>query len=190
MTFPRLSFLFLLIFVANGCVTVPKPVPPPPPSTPQPVATFESYWQGEGLEGAASIVIKLSEQRAYFYRGDQLAGVSKISTGRRGFETPPGSYKVIQKDRHHVSNLYGDYVDATGGVVRKNVDVNKDPAPEGASFRGAKMPYFLRFHDGYGLHAGRVPNYRASHGCVRLPAFMARHFYENAAYGTPVRVEQ
>ena len=52
------------------------------------------------------------------------------------------------------------------------------------------MPYFLRFSGGYGLHAGSVPNHPASHGCVRLPAEMAKHFYANASVGTPVRVEE
>ena len=48
------------------------------------------------------------------------------------------------------------------------------------------MPYFLRFHEGYGLHAGRVPAYRASHGCVRMPREFAMHFYNGAVVGTPV----
>jgi lipoprotein-anchoring transpeptidase ErfK/SrfK len=171
-----------------GCAT-PKQKPVSPPVD-KPVAQVESHWQGEGLSGPSSIVVKLGEQRAYFYRGQRLAGIAKISSGRSRFETPAGSYKVIQKDRHHVSNLYGDFVDAEGDVVKGNVDVTKDSSPEGTTFRGAKMPYFLRFHAGYGMHAGRVPNHRASHGCVRLQAFMAKHFYENAVYGTPVRVEK
>jgi lipoprotein-anchoring transpeptidase ErfK/SrfK len=172
----------------SGCASQQKPKPVPPPAV-VPVAKFESHWEGEGLTGPASIVVKLGEQRAYFYRGGKLAGVAKISSGRHGFETPPGSYKVIQKDRDHVSNLYGDYVDVEGSVVKSNVDTSKDPAPAGATFRGAKMPYFLRFHGGYGMHAGRVPNHRASHGCIRLQSFMAKHFFENAVVGTPVQVE-
>lgn len=186
----------LVSFIATTCALLfagcasPQKAKTVPSPTPKPVAPIESYWKGEGLAGPASIVVKLAEQRAYFYRGDELAGVAKISTGRRGFETPAGSYKVTQKDRHHVSNLYGDYVDEEGDVVKGNVDVTKDRTPDGASFRGAKMPYFLRFHGGYGMHAGRVPNYRASHGCVRLQAFMAKHFYENANVGTPVQVEE
>jgi lipoprotein-anchoring transpeptidase ErfK/SrfK len=176
------------LLLLTSCASLQKPKPVPPPVV-QPAAKFESHWEGEGLSGPASIVVKLGEQRAYFYRGQKLAGVAKISSGRRGFETPPGSYKVIQKDRNHASNLYGDYVDVEGSVVKGNVDTSKDPVPAGATFRGAKMPYFLRFHGGYGMHAGRVPNHRASHGCIRLQAFMAKHFYENAVIGTPVQVE-
>jgi L,D-transpeptidase catalytic domain len=162
----------------------------PPKLDPPPVDAPEKFWKGEGATGDPTIVVRRGEQRAYFYRGRKVVGATRVSTGKKGFTTPTGSYKVIQKNRHHVSNLYGDYVDAEGTVVKANVDTGKDPVPEGASFRGAKMPYFLRFYAGYGLHAGRVPNYPASHGCIRLPSEMARHFYENVSMGTPVRVEE
>jgi lipoprotein-anchoring transpeptidase ErfK/SrfK len=148
------------------------------------------YWRGDKVSGAPKIVVHLHEQRAYFYKGKRVVGESNISTGKRGFETPPGSYRVIQKDVDHVSNLYGDYVDAYGEVVEKNVDVTKDPKPEGTEFRGAKMPYFLRFRSGYGMHAGYVPRHRASHGCIRMPAEMAEHFFEAADNGTPVIVKE
>jgi len=157
---------------------------PPPPHKPA------SYWEGEGATGAPQIVVNLGEQRGFFYRGKKVVGVTRVSSGKKGFSTPPGSYRVIQKHKDHVSTLYGDFVGEEGAVVKSNVDSSKDRPPEGAKFRGAKMPYFLRFHAGYGLHAGRVPSYPASHGCVRLPAEMARHFFANAEMGTPVRVEE
>ena len=50
------------------------------------------------------------------------------------------------------------------------------------------MPYFLRFRGGYGMHAGFVPRFRASHGCVRMPIKMAKHFFEAAEIGTRVEV--
>ena len=50
----------------------------------------------------------------------------------------------------------------------------------GTHFVGAPMPYFLRFRDGYGMHAGFVPRYRASHGCIRMPIEMAKHFFDAA----------
>jgi lipoprotein-anchoring transpeptidase ErfK/SrfK len=166
------------------------PVAPAAPLEPPPVKKQESYWNGDGANGAPTIVVRLGEQRAYFYRGRKVVGATRISTGKKGYATPSGNYSVIQKDRHHVSNLYGDYVGADGEVVKSNVTAGKDPAPEGSTFRGAKMPYFLRFSGGYGLHSGRVPNYPASHGCVRLPAEMAKHFFDNAEGGTPVLVEE
>lgn len=147
-----------------------------------------SYWNGDHLRGSPSIKIDLRTQRAYFYKGQELAGVSPVSTGRPGYYTPAGSFRVTQKSPNHRSNLYGDYVDAQGRVVKANVDIRRDEAPPGSKFRGASMPYFLRFNDAVGMHAGYLPGYPASSGCVRLPEDMARHFFANAPTGTPVVV--
>lgn len=150
-----------------------------------------SYWDGDGVEGAPSIVIRLGEQRAYFFKGGQLVGVSSISTGREGFDTPAGNFKIIQKDKDHVSSRFGDYVDArTGGVVQKDVDFTKDPKPPGAKQDGARMPYFMRIVGGTGMHEGFLPGYAASHGCIRMPGFMAEAFFRNTSVGTPVRIIQ
>lgn len=147
-----------------------------------------SYWDGDGVAGAARVKINLDEQRAYFYKGDNLVGVSVVSSGREGYGTPPGKFKIVQKDINHASNLYGDYVDAAGNVVKKDVEVRKDPKPPGAIFRGAPMPYFVRIHGGVGLHAGFLPGYPASHGCIRAPEHMAATFFDNVQVGTPVEV--
>jgi hypothetical protein len=147
-----------------------------------------SYWDGDGVSGAPSVELHLSEQRAYFYKGGQLVGVSQISTGREGHDTPPGNYKVIQKDPNHASSLYGDYVDAAGNIVQKDVELGKDPKPPGAIFKGAPMPYFMRITGGVGLHEGYLPGYPASHGCIRMPGKMALVFYNNVSLGTPVTV--
>ncbi len=153
--------------------------------------SMPAYWNGgEDVNGVPKIVVHLSEQRAFFYKGKTLVGESNISTGRKGFETPPGKYRVIQKDEHHVSNLYGDYVGKAGEVVKKNVDVTANPQPAGTEFKGARMPYFLRFTRGYGMHAGFVPRFRASHGCIRMPEEMAKHFFDAAQEYTPVVVKE
>ncbi len=149
-----------------------------------------AYWAGNDVPGKPKIVIQLSEQRAFFFKGRTLVGESNISTGRKGYETPPGRYRVIQKDEKHVSNLYGSYVGDDGLVVQGNVEVGKDPKPAEAEFVGAPMPYFLRFTRGYGMHAGFVPRYRASHGCIRMPREMAQHFFDGAEMGTAVVVEE
>ena len=138
-----------------------------------------SYWDGEGVPGKPSVKISLGEQRAYFYKGEQLVGVSIISTGREGFGTPTGSWKLQQKDLDHKSSLYGDYVDGNGGIIKKDVDTSKDPRPPGAIFDGAKMPFFMRIHGGVGMHEGFLPGYPASHGCIRMPGFMAEKFFNN-----------
>jgi len=152
--------------------------------------TAGGYWRGDHVPGRPKILVRVSEQRAYFYKGKHLVGVSTVSTGKRGFDTPPGHYRIIQKDKNHVSSEFGDYVNSAGDVVKPNVDVRKDSGPAGTHFDGARMPYFLRFNGGYGMHAGYVPRFRASHGCIRLPARMARHFYENASEDTPVIVKE
>jgi lipoprotein-anchoring transpeptidase ErfK/SrfK len=147
-----------------------------------------SYWDGDGISGAPSIKIKLSEQKAYFYKGGQLVGISQLSTGREGMGTTTGSFKIIQKDKDHVSNLFGDYVDSADNVVVANIDVSKDPKPPGTHFKGAPMPYFMRIVGGIGMHAGYLPGYPASHGCIRMPEFMAENFFRSVSTGTPVSI--
>jgi hypothetical protein len=147
-----------------------------------------SYWDGDGVNGRPSLTIYLNEQRAYFYKGDQLVGVSQVSAGREGHDTPAGTYKIIQKDPNHASSLYGDYADATGNIVKKDVELGKDPVPPGAHFVGAPMPYFMRITGGVGMHQGYLPGYPASHGCIRMPGKMAQIFYNNVDLGTPVTV--
>lgn len=149
-----------------------------------------SWNDAASIEGTPKILINLTTQQAFFYRGGLLVGQTNISSGRKDFETPPGSYHVIQKDEHHVSSQYGSYVARSGSVLVRDADVNKDPCPKGAHFVGAPMPYFLRFTAGYGMHAGFVPRYRASHGCIRMPEKMAKHFFDAAKVGTRVEVVQ
>ena len=149
-----------------------------------------SYWDDARSGGKPRIVIDLEQQRAYFYRGDKIVGISVVSTGREGYDTPSGEFRVTQKDLTHVSSIYGDYVDRSGQVAMENVDVTRDPRPRGTIFRGAPMPYFLRIRGGIGMHAGYLPGYPASHGCIRLPKEMAAHFFQNAAIGTPVAIHQ
>jgi lipoprotein-anchoring transpeptidase ErfK/SrfK len=141
-------------------------------------------------QGRPSIVVNLREQRAYLYKAKYQIAETRISTGREGYRTPAGRFRVIRKDPDHRSGLYGDYVDAYGRVVKANVDVRKDRKPQGSHFLGASMPYFLEFSPGYGLHAGYLPGYPASHGCVRLPYWKARQFYNAARIGTPVTIKQ
>jgi lipoprotein-anchoring transpeptidase ErfK/SrfK len=147
-----------------------------------------SYWDGDSVNGSPSVKISLGEQRAYFYKGGVLVAVSQLSTGREGLNTPLGHFKITQKDKDHVSSLFGDYVDSGGNVVVPNVDVTKDPKPPGAHFRGTPMPYFMRIVSGTGMHAGYLPGYPASHGCIRMPEFMAEDFFRSVSVGTPVTI--
>ncbi|MEX1119974.1 MAG: L,D-transpeptidase family protein [Terrimicrobiaceae bacterium] len=151
-------------------------------------APEEGYWRGDGVSGSPSITINLGAQKAFFYKGGELVGMSPISSGREGYSTPAGRFRVTQKNADHVSNLYGNYVDDAGNVVVANVGVNRDRRPPGTRFQGAPMPYFMRIVGAVGMHGGYLPGYPASHGCIRLPMTMAQVFYDNAASGTPVSV--
>lgn len=153
------------------------------------LADKNSYWDGDGVEGAPSIVVDLSDQKASFYKGTKLVGVSAISSGREGYGTPTGSYTISQKNPNHVSNLYGDYVNAQGDVLVKNVTRGKDPVPPGGTFAGSPMPFFMRLgKTGVGLHQGFLPGVPDSHGCIRMPERMVKIFFENAPMGTPVTI--
>ena len=145
-------------------------------------------WTGDGVLGSPSIVIDLGAQEAVFFKSGKEVGRAAVSTGREGYGTPTGAFKVIQKNKNHASNLYGDYVDASGDVIKANVGIKTHRRPPGTTFRGAPMPYFMRIHGGVGMHAGHLPGYPASHGCIRLPKAAAKCFFENTPLGTPVTV--
>jgi len=148
------------------------------------------FWNDEGVSGPAKIVVSISKQRAYFFKGKTVVGESTVSTGKPGFSTPPGHYRVVWKNKDHISTVFGDYVDDVGNVAKSNVDSRKDRRPPGSHFDGARMPYAMFFRGGYAMHQGYVPPYAASHGCIRLPEGMAERFFDAASYGTPVIVKQ
>ena len=147
-----------------------------------------SWWRGDGVPGESKIILSLREQKAHFYKGGRLVGVSLISSGDQEHPTPTGHFTVQQMDRYHQSSEYGDYVDANGTAIQQNIERRVDPMPRGAKFDGANMFYFMRFTRGIGMHAGYLPGYPASHGCVRLPQHMAEAFFRNVRIGTPIEV--
>ena len=111
--------------------------------------------------GPVSVVVSLPLQLAYVFRGEALIGVSTISSGRPGYDTPTGAFKILQKRVDHRSNLYDD----------------------------APMPHMQRLTwDGIALHAGAIPGEPASHGCIRLPAAFASRLYTLTDLGTLVVV--
>lgn len=110
------------------------------------------FWHPEiAPSGPTVILVSLDEQDLYVYRNGVVIGVSPISSGRRGHETPPGVYSILQKQRMHRSNLY-------------------DNAP---------MPFMQRLTwNGIALHGGVLTGRPASHGCVRLPQPFAERLFE------------
>jgi lipoprotein-anchoring transpeptidase ErfK/SrfK len=133
------------------------------------------------------VEIDLQQQTAYLIRGRHVLLESPISSGRYGHLTEGGSFKVIEKERNHYSSIYGKIVDATGRTVVADADVDMR-VPRGGKFIPAPMRYFMRFHGADGMHAGYLPGYPASHGCVRMPEELAIAFFNAVEVGTPVHV--
>ena len=108
------------------------------------------------------IKISIGSQRAVLYKDGQVAMVTPVSTGRPGFPTPTGQFVVTDKDRMHRSTLYPAY-----------------------------MPYFLRMScRDFGMHAGVLPGYPDSHGCIRLPFDSAQRFFREVDIGTLVTISR
>lgn len=111
--------------------------------------------------GPVVAVVSLDEQRVYVYRNGVAIGVSTISSGRRGQETPEGIFTILQKAKFHKSDLYDD----------------------------APMPYMQRLTwDGVAMHAGALPGYPASHGCIRLPSAFASKLFDVTRRGETIIV--
>jgi lipoprotein-anchoring transpeptidase ErfK/SrfK len=148
-----------------------------------------SFWDGGAGNGPARVHVRLGDQIADFYRGDVLVGRSRISSGTAERPTPVGSYRVMQKDKNHRSSRYGDFVFPDGTFAQRDVDVKLNRPPGGSKFLGSKMTNFMRLTpDGVGMHAGFLPGYAASHGCIRMPDAMSETFFNNVREGTPVKV--
>jgi len=122
----------------------------------------EFVWRPElASAGNVEIVVSIPQQRAYIYRANRLIGVTTVSTGRPGHRTPTGRFPIIEKRRTHFSNLYNN----------------------------APMPFMQRLTmGGIALHAGQIPGYAASHGCVRLPYEMARNLFGTTQVRTVVHI--
>ena len=142
-------FVVLLWALATTVAAAPRTIPKP-------------FWHPEiAPAGPLVMVVSLDEQQLYVYRNGVAIGVSPVSSGKPGYDTPTGVYTILQKEREHYSNLYDD----------------------------APMPYMQRLTwDGVALHAGALPGRAASHGCIRLPASFARDLYKATRAGDVVVV--
>ncbi|MEG6508158.1 L,D-transpeptidase family protein [Methyloligella sp. 2.7D] len=119
----------------------------------------------EAAEAAAqepmTLIVSLRDQTVDIYRGTNLITTSKVSSGKPGYTTKSGVFTILEKKRRHYSNLYN----------------------------GAPMPYMQRLTwSGTALHAGVVPNYPASHGCIRLPSGFAPKLFGMTGVGEHVVV--
>jgi len=145
-------------------------------------------WKPDPDKPITRIEVRIGEQKVVVYQGDDVAGVSPTTTGKPGHDTPTGHYTILLKDIDHKSTLYGAFVDEHGYIVDGNAEAGQKPPP-GTAYDAADMPYYLRIRDdGVGLHAGFLPGYPASHGCIRLPHAFAELLFSNVSVGTPVDV--
>jgi lipoprotein-anchoring transpeptidase ErfK/SrfK len=149
---------------------------------------WDYSWNPEPDQPITRIEVRIGEQKVYVYQDDHVAGISPTTTGKDGHNTPTGEYTIIKKEINHKSNLYGVFLDANGYIVDADAKAG-EAAPAGAVYDSADMPYYMKIRDdGTGLHAGYLPGYRASHGCIRLPNAFAELLYSNVSEGTPVDV--
>jgi hypothetical protein len=117
-------------------------------------------WMADAVtSGPIVMVVSITEQKAYVYRNGVLIGATTVSTGRPGHVTPTGVFTVLQKQKEHRSTIYD----------------------------GAPMPYMERLTwGGVALHAGGLPGYPESHGCIHLPSEFAKDLYDISPPGMTV----
>jgi lipoprotein-anchoring transpeptidase ErfK/SrfK len=159
----------------------------------QPVAGVRSPPMTVGLMDASSmgpgtsVIINLSEQRAYLIEDGKVSLVSPIASGKPGWSTPTGKFSIFSKDIEHRSRSFGSVLNASGQIEDSGATPSTYVAP-GFHYRPAPMPYYMEFTTDIGMHAGYLPGYPASHGCVRMPRDLAERFFERVNIHTPVTV--
>ena len=145
----------------------------------------------KSTSGPVKIKIGIEQQRARFFKGGKEIGWTTVASGVPSHPTPTGSFSILEKTRDKKSNLYGRIYNSSGDCIESDAKMGRDPIPAGGRFEGSRMEYWMRLtSDGVGMHIGPQPRpgYRASHGCIRLPAYMAQQFFEHAPVGTPVTI--
>ena len=167
---PTILVSFALLQAPPGISAPGKKPPPKHTSTlgtartavPNKLKLGEYLWVPEvSPRGPIVMVVSLPEQLVYVYRNGVIIGAATTSTGKKGHRTPTGVFTILQKNEDHYSNLYND----------------------------APMPYMQRLTwSGIAIHAGRLPGYAASHGCVRIPYDFARKLFAETKLGLTVVV--
>jgi lipoprotein-anchoring transpeptidase ErfK/SrfK len=140
-----------------------------------------------GIASETRVIINLSDQRVSLVQQGRITLVSPIASGKPGWSTPRGNFSIFNKDIDHRSRSFGSVLDAYGRMVNSNATPGSH-VPPGGHYRPAPMPYFMEFSPAVGLHAGYLPGYPASHGCVRMPRDLAALCFERVQIGTPVTV--
>ncbi|MFN5281964.1 L,D-transpeptidase family protein, partial [Bradyrhizobium sp.] len=140
---------------------MPQPVRPKPKRNPAKKTPAIEKEAGSKPQGPLIISVSIDHQRVSVYDANGLYAESPVSTGMKGHSTPMGVFSVIQKQKYHQSNIYS----------------------------GAPMPYMQRITwSGIAMHAGVLPGYPASHGCIRMPMSFAVKMYNWTRMGARVFV--
>ena len=153
------------LFIAGSLATpmlgvFPRAIAQDQPIDPAKLKPGEFQWHPDrSPAGPVVVLVSIPKQWVVVYRGGVRIASSSCSTGRPGHTTPSGVFIILQKDVHHHSSIYNN----------------------------ASMPYMERVTwGGVALHAGNLPGYPASHGCVRLPLEFAKLLFGVTTLGTPV----
>ncbi|WP_410001647.1 L,D-transpeptidase family protein [Sphingosinicella rhizophila] len=146
-----------LASAGKGAGPAPDRPPAPAPSPPQDPA----YVPDTPIISGVRVLVSIPAQKAFVFENGALVATSPVSTGKRGHDTPVGTFRILQKKVRHRSNLYSN----------------------------APMPFMQRLtNDGIALHAGDLPGYPASHGCIRMPWSFAKKLYAMTDFQTMVTV--
>src|SRR6516162_9857006 len=112
------------------------------------------------VQAEIHVLVSIRNQTAWLLDDRRILLTSPVCTARRGMHTPTGKFEVSEKDIWHISTIYH-----------------------------VSMPYYMRLSgEPFGMHAGYLPGYPASHGCVRMPHDKAAMFFKTVHIGTPVRI--
>lgn len=160
MTFDKITRRRLLSSLAGSALFLPGTALAQAVKKVEQLQPGEFTWHPEASpSGPVAIVVSLDEQTVNVYRNGIRIAVSTCSTGKKGHETPTGVFTILQKDKHHHSSTYNN----------------------------APMPNMNRLTwQGVALHAGHLPGYPASHGCIRLPLEFSEKLFGITHIGTPV----
>ncbi len=189
-SFLKSGLLVLAAVFMASCKSLPPEPPPPPPEPVKEQWKYPGAWTG-GDKQITHIVVNVDTQRAMLYHGEEEVGWTYVASGIPSYPTPTGEFKILEKKKDKVSNLYGKGYDADGKLVNSDFKQGRDVLPPGGRFEAAPMKYFMRLtNDGVGMHIGLIskPGRRASHGCIRLPSKMAPILFDHVSLGTPVTI--
>src|SRR6478736_641817 len=160
------SALMVAIALAMSASAATPPAAGPPPTVMgnEPLAPGKFVWDAKpAADGPLLVAVNLDEQMAYVYRNGVRIGRSTVSSGKDGYDTPTGVFTILQKKQEHYSKKYNN----------------------------APMPNMQRLTwDGIALHAGNLPGYPASHGCIRLPMEFSKLLFGVSSTGVTVVISR